>query len=74
MGTRHLYWILTGPSFALHVSIGVDKMICLHYLILKKEPTTTFRGLRLIDSCFYNSAFLIATFTFFPVSAPVYFE
>jgi hypothetical protein len=25
MGTRHLYWILTGPSFAVHIAkrIGV---------------------------------------------------
>ncbi len=22
MGTRHLYWILTGPSFAVHVQIN----------------------------------------------------
>ncbi len=24
MGTRHLYWILTGPSFAVYIKIGVS--------------------------------------------------
>jgi hypothetical protein len=25
MGTRHLYWILTGPSFAVHQSLIVGE-------------------------------------------------
>jgi hypothetical protein len=27
MGTRHLYWILTGPSFAVQITPG-NKQVC----------------------------------------------
>jgi hypothetical protein len=28
MGTRHLYWILTGPSFAVYTEVTVSVSLC----------------------------------------------
>ncbi len=43
MGTRHLYWILTGPSFAVrpgHVSLGTSSLGRMKMTLVKSLQST----------------------------------